>query len=284
MPGSIAPSAFVRLDELPVLANGKVDRRVLAARGSTVLEQVGGGSAGPRDDRERRLIAIWRDLLLTRSIGIHDDFFLLGGTSLQATRLLAEIDREFGVKLPRSALVRAPTIKDLARIIQSEGTRGLDADSLQLLKTGSGGSGPCQFLVHDGFGETLLYLNLVRRMPEDVAVYAIEPHHDDRHPILDTRIADMAAYYGQQILRVQPEGPFYLGGMCAGGTIAHEMALQLEAHGYTVRFLVLFDSVAPRRRFCPPGLRPGGAGDGFSVRWRIAAGDSRAAWQPWRRN
>jgi amino acid adenylation domain-containing protein len=246
VPGSIAPSAFVRLDELPVLANGKVDRRVLAARGSTVLEQAGGGSAGPRDDRERRLIAIWRDLLLTRSIGIDDDFFLLGGTSLQATRMLAEIDREFGVKLPRSALVRASTIEDLARIIQSGRARGLDAESLQLLKPGAGGPGPCLFLVHDGIGETLLYLNLVRRMPEELAVYAIEPHHDDRHPLLDTRIADMAAYYVRQIQRVQPEGPYCLGGMCAGGTIAHEMALQLEADGHTVSFVILFDSVAPR--------------------------------------
>ncbi len=180
-----------------------------------------GENIGPRNDRERRLIAIWRDLLVGRSIGIRDDFFLLGGSSLQAARMLTEIDRAFGVKLHRAAPIRASTIEDLARIIQSYGTRQADAESLQVLKAGSGGParGPALFLVHDGVGETLLYLNLVRRMPEALAVYGIEPHHSDRHSILDTRIADMAAYYIQQIQRVQPDGPYYLGGMCGGGTI-----------------------------------------------------------------
>lgn len=116
-------------------------------------------------------------------------------------------------------------------------------ESLQLLKPG--GPGPALFLVHDGFGETLLYLNLVRRMPAELAVYAIEPHRTRRHPILHTRIPDMAAFYIRQIQRAQPQGPYYLAGMCGGGTIAHEMALQLEAAGHSVGFIALFDSVAP---------------------------------------
>jgi amino acid adenylation domain-containing protein len=246
VPGSLAQTAFVRLDELPVLPNGKVDRRALAARGPAAFEQAG-GCIEPRDDRERRLVSIWRDLLGAQSIGIRDDFFLLGGSSLQAARMLTEIDRAFGAKLPRAALVRAPTIEDLARIIQSHATGQVDAESLQVLKAGSGGErqGPALFLVHDGVGETLLYLNLVRRMPEELAVYGIEPHHSDRHSILNTRIADMAAYYIQQVKRVQPEGPYCLGGMCGGGTIAHQMALQLEAQGDAVKFVALFDSVAP---------------------------------------
>ena len=83
-------------------------------------------------------------------------------------------------------------------------------------------------------------------MPEDLTVYGIEPHGTERCPILHTRITDMAAHHVRQIRRIQPRGPYILGGLCAGGTIAFEMALQLEARGHCVGLVALLDAADPK--------------------------------------
>jgi thioesterase domain-containing protein len=101
------------------------------------------------------------------------------------------------------------------------------------------------FLVHDGVGATLLYLNLARRMPDDIGVYAIEPRRMPRIPLAHTTIEDMAAFYIEEIRKRQPHGPYLLGGLCAGGVIAYEMALQLTSAGESVGLLALLETAAP---------------------------------------
>ena len=197
----------------------------------------------PRTALERDLANLWARILGLDRVGIFDDFTSLGGTSLKAANLFVEIDEKFGRKLSMATILDAPTVATLAPIVA-----GLDTaaprSSLRLLKPGSAGIAPL-FLVHDGDGETLLYANLARRLPEEVAVYGLEPRGDVRVPIAHTRIPEMAAYYLEEVRQVQPEGPYFLGGMCAGGTIAFELALQLEAAGETVGFVALLDSAAP---------------------------------------
>jgi thioesterase domain-containing protein len=102
------------------------------------------------------------------------------------------------------------------------------------------------FLVHDGDGETLLYLNLARRMPEELTVIGVEPHRIARVPLAHTRIEDMAAWYIEEMRKRQPFGPYLLGGMCAGGVIAYEMASQLVRAGEHVELLALLDAATPQ--------------------------------------
>jgi FkbH-like protein len=196
----------------------------------------------PRTEREEALAGLWKQLLGLDRVGIHDDFAALGGTSLKAAHLFVEIEERFGKKLPMTTIIDAPTIEQLAERI--DGKVSDVRESLKRLRPG--GPGPALFLIHDGDGETLLYLNLARRLPEGVAVFGIEPLANGRCPILHTRIPEMAAYYAEQIRKVQPEGPYFLGGMCAGGTIAFEVALQLEARGQDVGFVALLDSADPQ--------------------------------------
>ena len=105
--------------------------------------------------------------------------------------------------------------------------------------------------MHDGVGETLLYMNLIEHMPQELTVYAIEPHGNGRCPILHLCITDMAAHYVSQIHAVCPDGPYFIGGMCGGGTIAFEMALQLGAQGNSVGLVVAVRSVSPQARQRP---------------------------------
>lgn len=193
----------------------------------------------PRTPLESKLADLWARLLHVDRVGIDDEFESLGGTSLAAAYLFAEIERRFGIRLPMTTILEAPTVERLARRIEG-GARA----SLKMLKPGAEG-GPALFLVHDGDGETLLYANLARRLPEEVAVYGLEPHGTDECPLLHTSIPAMAAYYVEQVRQARPRGPIFLGGMCAGGVIAFEMALRLQAEGRPAGFVALFDSAAP---------------------------------------
>jgi thioesterase domain-containing protein len=107
------------------------------------------------------------------------------------------------------------------------------------------GSGRKLFLVHDADGETLVYLSLARRMPDDLAVLAIEPRRIARVPLAHTTIEDMAAFYIKAVREKQPHGPYLLGGLCAGGVIAYEMASQLISAGESVELVALFETAAP---------------------------------------
>lgn len=107
------------------------------------------------------------------------------------------------------------------------------------------------FLVHDGDGDTLLYSSLARRMPDDVAVFGVAPHAIPRVPLAHTRIEDMAGFYIDEVRKKQPHGPYLLGGLCAGGVIAYEMALQLSQAGEPIELVALLDAAtpqAPKRR------------------------------------
>ena len=110
LPEHMTPAAFTVLEALPLSPNGKVDRRGLPAP-----EFVAGANrTAPRDMLEQRLVALWERMLDVRGIGIRDNFFTLGGHSLTALRLMAEVEKDFSVRLPVSAIFQNPTIEGFA--------------------------------------------------------------------------------------------------------------------------------------------------------------------------
>lgn len=120
---------------------------------------------------------------------------------------------------------------------------GRESGVIQELKRGGSRN---LYLVHDGDGDTLLYMNLARRLPKDVAVLGIEPRRVPGIPLPHACIEDMAACYVEEVRKKQPRGPYMLGGMCAGGNIAYEMASQLTRAGERVELVVLLDAVTPQ--------------------------------------
>jgi thioesterase domain-containing protein len=108
------------------------------------------------------------------------------------------------------------------------------------------GGGRNLFLVHDGNADVLLYYNFARRMPDNLRVFGIEPRSIDRVPIAHTRIEQMARYYIGELRKIQPHGPYLLGGLCAGGVIAYEMAAQLTRADETIERLIMFEAATPQ--------------------------------------
>jgi thioesterase domain-containing protein len=195
---------------------------------------------------EMRVCLLFADLLGLPSVGVEQDYFELGGNSLIAVRLFGAIHDQFGVRLPMATILDANTPRRLARTI-SQKIPNRESCVVRLKDDGGRGSGgPMLFLIHDGDGETLLYRGLALRMPAHVPVFGIEPLSVGRIAMAHTTIEEMAKHYLGEIRKRQPKGPYYLGGLCAGGLIAFEVARQLEECAEEVRHLALIEASPPR--------------------------------------
>jgi acyl transferase domain-containing protein len=214
----------------------------------------------PNEEIEVTLTRWWKELLGVETVGLQDNFFDLGGQSLTGVRLLAKIKKKYGVDLKLATLFSAPTIEKLCALVRNQTTPASSPSRMRAptrqpepqsslhpgVLTEIRRGGPRNlFLVHDGEGEILLYLNLARRMPDDLAVFGIEPRRLAGVPLAHVSIEDMASFYLEEIRRKQPFGPYLLGGMCAGGVIAYEMASQLVRSGESVELVAMLDAVVP---------------------------------------
>jgi amino acid adenylation domain-containing protein len=242
LPEPMVPAAFVVLDELPLTATGKVDRRALAQRPPDRLS----AAVPPRTRIELELLRLWEELLPVRPSGVRDTFFELGGHSLLAVRLMAHIEERFGRALPLAELFRGGTIEDLARALESAPQT---ASASPLLALRSTGALPPLFCVHPVGGGGLCYRKLAESLGPDRPFYALQARDvepGDGPP--ETRVEAMAERYLQAIRDVQPRGPYLLAGWSFGGLVAFEMAHRLAQAEEEVGLLALIDSFAPGSR------------------------------------
>lgn len=239
LPDYMLPTAFVRMTEIPRTPNGKIDRKALPAPSQDDVA-TDGRKNPPVTPTEEGLAVIWRKVLGLSSIGRHDKFFDLGGNSLLAVRVFIEIEKQFGRHLPLAALFNAPTIADLALIIEQAQPDGVPWSSLVRIQPE--GTKPKFFCVHGAGGNVMLYLALVRRLGTDFPFYGLHSQGLDGKITPLQTIEEMAAHYVGEIQQLQPRGPYYVGGYCMGGIIALEMARILRAKGEEIALVALLDT------------------------------------------
>jgi thioesterase domain-containing protein/acyl carrier protein len=246
----MAPSAFVLMEALPLTANGKINRRALPPPDESTTTQ-DSTLTTPRDALELQLSQIWKEVLRREHIGLRDNFFDLGGHSLLAVRLLHNVERSFGQKIPVSTFFQGATIEQLAATLRE---RGGEVREHSLVSIQPRGSRPPLFLVHSASGNVMSYIALSRQLGREQPVYGLQSRglDPDRKPT--TRVEDMASEYLRELITMQPEGPYHLGGWSMGGVIAFEMARQLTAEGKSLAPLVLIDSTIHLRRVKKNGL------------------------------
>ena len=256
LPEYMVPSHFVMMETLPLTPNGKVDKKALNA---FPLSFAGNyrDIEGPQDDLERRLVGVWEKALERRPISVTDDFFLIGGHSLLAIRLLSDVEREFGARLALGAMMKAPTVRAMAALLRpkmisaakeemSAPVPAVSEDlSAYVLALQPNGTRPPLFCAPPGGGSGFFYRPLSRHISDDQPLYTFEPRGmgDGLTPL--EIVEDIAAHYIRCMRTVQAEGPYYLGGFSFGGLVAFEMARQLTAANQRVALVALFDSWAP---------------------------------------
>jgi thioesterase domain-containing protein len=153
---------------------------------------------------------------------------------------MSEIETRLGRRLPLSALFTASTVEGLAALLREDGSAGPASNLIPLQPRGAQ---PPFFWVHPAGGDVLCYATLARQMGDDRPFYGLQARgftHDEEPP---ASIEEMAALYIEEIRRVQPAGPYFLGGWSLGGPVAYEMARQLRAAGETVGLLALLDAM-----------------------------------------
>jgi thioesterase domain-containing protein/acyl carrier protein len=239
LPDYMLPAAYVMLPALPLTANGKIDRKALPEPGSRCESE---RHMAPRDAFERELVEIWETLLSARPIGIDDGFFEIGGHSLLAVRLTAEIDKRFGRRLPISRIFESPTIAGLASVLR-EGEEIADPSCLVKIRP-RGSRAPLVFL--PGTGGMVGYLYpLAQHLCEEIPFFSFQARGVDGKSAPHASIEEMAADYVALLIEEQPQGPYFLGGHSLGGQVAFAMAQMLLARGYEVGLVAIVDAYAP---------------------------------------
>jgi amino acid adenylation domain-containing protein len=239
LPDHMIPSVFVELPALPLGRGGKLDRAALLERARAALtSRVNTGT--PRDHVEMALHRIWSRLLLHPRIGITDDFFDVGGTSVSAIKVAHAIGEEFGVPLPIQDVIRHRTIEALAERLRRGGPRPPGGNLLEL----RAGAGRRRLVcVHPAGGTAFCYLPLADALPGDIGVCGIQAPgiEPGEEPLPD--IETMARTY-LELVDARPDEFLVLCGLSYGGLIAHEMGRLLARAGHRRLSVTLLDTQA----------------------------------------
>jgi len=193
----------------------------------------------PSDLLEVQLAHIWERVLGVGLVGADDSFFDLGGYSLLAVRLFAEIEEAFGLRLPLATLFQAPTVGTLAAILRD---RGWTPPWHSLVAIRPGGNRPPLFLVHGVGGNVVGFRHLAAQLDPNLPIFGLQSRGLDGSTGLSVTIEEMAGHYMREILALQPAGPFHLCGLSFGGRVAFELAQQLARSGHEVGVLALLDA------------------------------------------
>jgi len=267
LPGYMRPAMLTLLDRLPRTTTGKIDRARLPPPGRAAPAPAH-PAAGPgpfADEVEKRVAEIWCGVLGAMPSSAEDNFFDLGGHSLSAVRMLAQLQTAFGHRIGIATLFQAPSVAGLAALLRGKMPATAEFQIVQVQPHGT--RTPVIAINNTG-----IFAPLARQLGADrpfVAVQLFDPGAPQRLP--PCRFEDLAADQLRIIRRARPHGPYVLIGLCVAGCLAYEVAQLLVAQGEEVRLLVMIDAWAPgyiRRLSRRQALLAE-----MAYRWQVLAGE-----------
>jgi len=242
LPEYMVPTAYVPLKRIPLTPNGKIDRKSLPEPDKDIREQE---YVGPRNATEETLCRLWQEVLRRERVGIHDNFFNIGGHSLLAVQVISCIKQAFTVEMPLSVLFAAPTVARMAEHIAAVNEPDGSQLSPVLVNIQPHGSRPPFFCVHAVGGQVISYAELSQELGLEQPFYGLQSPPANYFPESGVSIEQLATLYNREIRSVQPRGPYLLSGWSMGGLVAWEMAQQLRKEGEIISLLALIDTAPP---------------------------------------
>ncbi|WP_157972232.1 non-ribosomal peptide synthetase [Pleomorphovibrio marinus] len=241
LPHYMVPTHYVEVPNFPITTNGKIDR--------IKLEQLPIDRKNPENldsgktPLEEKLLKIWKDVLGIENLGIHDNFFEIGGNSLFGVKLISRLEQSFGQKIPLSVLFKHPTIFTFSAFLRKD-KKNSENYWKPLVSIKKTGSNPPLYIVHGGGLNIHPFIELARRLPSEQPVYGFQALGLDGRGISPLSIKEIASEYIKDLLEQNPHGPYNLAGYSLGGIIAYEMAQQLKEMKNPVSKLIFFDTYA----------------------------------------
>jgi len=242
LPAHMVPVSVMILDQFPLSANGKLDRKALPDPGAFI--QMPGRA--PKPGLESRLAALFARILKIPTLNADDDFFALGGHSLLAMALAAELRRELNQPVSVGQIMVSPSVEKLARVLSDDALANDPANAGfgHTLYIRAGSTAPL-FCVHPASGFAWQYSGLSRYLPAECSVIGLQSPRPDGAIAACEDMAAVVEMHLQNLRRIQPRGPYYLIGYSLGGTIAQGLAARLQQSGERVAFLGLLDTYPP---------------------------------------
>ncbi|UWF51919.1 amino acid adenylation domain-containing protein [Pseudomonas sp. N3-W] len=239
LPSAVVPGSYLWLDTLPLTANGKIDRPALTALADQALANRQVNLSSPRDHLELALYQIWKSLLLAPQIGIRDNFFNVGGTSIAAIKMAHQIGQTFAVEVPVRVVLGYPTIEALGGWLRAGASPAAAQSNLIEFRRGAGQHNVV--CIHPAGGTAFCYLSLAKVLPDNVGVYGVQSPGLNPGEATEPTVEAMAEAYLRLIEPLSPQ-PLILTGLSFGGLVAYEMARRLTAAGHRQVTVVLLDT------------------------------------------
>jgi amino acid adenylation domain-containing protein len=248
IPGYMIPSYFLTIKEIPLTANGKIDRKSLPDPKKISAKRKGSQPPASASPQETTILEIWADVLGYESnkISVEDDFFDLGGNSITILKVRNRLSRHFNRDIPLSSLFVNTTIRDLFASILEEKDNGGQAKKMKyVVKLNKGKHKKNIFIFHPMHGMVFPFRELAKQLEDRFNVYGIQSKGQvggqAQKEALPRTYDEIVKSYLQEIKAVQPEGPYILLGYCIGNKLAYETASQMEKQGETIKRVILLD-------------------------------------------
>ncbi len=246
IPDYMIPSRLIVVDTFPVLPNAKIDMKALRDMGKSRDGNEPDKDAAPTNAIEKKLVAIWEDVLNFAPIGIHDNFFEIGGDSILSIQVIAKA-RASGMLLSPSQFFEYQTIAELADFTMSKTGEAKKTEKTDVFKhlvpIRATGSKPPLFCLHSGGSHFFFYNLLAGYLPSDRPVYALQASRHEGKPILHKSVAKMATDFIGEIKKVQPKGPYHFLSYCFNTAIGLEIVRILERESESAN-LIIADTMA----------------------------------------
>ncbi|MET4083499.1 amino acid adenylation domain-containing protein [Pedobacter sp. UYP30] len=238
LPTYMIPDHFIGLQNFPLTPTNKVDRKALPELTIDPSSETSELRL-PQTENEALILKIWSDVLGLEKISITDDFFEIGGHSLLAVKVMVEIERATGKRLPLATLFTYATIEKLAQRI-SDNSEAEQWEALVPIKTN--GTKTPVFLIHGAGLNILLFKSICKYFDEQQPIYGIQALGLNYEMNIPSDLKAISTRYLTELLKVNPNGPYCLAGYSLGGFIAFEMANQLREMGKEITFLGIMDT------------------------------------------
>lgn len=241
IPNYMVPAAYISMTEFPKLPNGKIDHSALPNPTKTDFK-TDKAFVAANTEMQKILTGIWESVLKLSPIGIHDNFFTIGGDSIRSIQVISQ-SQQSGIDIAPHHIFEYQTIFELSTFLENvDQDNELDTDWATIVPLKKGGSKKPLFCIHSGGAHVFFYQGLAKYIGDELPLYALQPTGLQNGEQLHASIEEMASFYIAEMQKLQSHGPYHILGTCFSNAVGLEMANQLTLAGESVARLIIVDS------------------------------------------